>query len=284
MNNFISYNQYKKQSVLNETYESFRELESVAKIIYKKFAKFFLFRSRQGVIYPFKKFIDKKFSIIQDFIDNGNIGILYVKINPDKNSGVKACFVPKKSLGAFSNTTEDQKKLLNKYNGIIVIYSMNYISILHELQHAYDYYKSNGKFYNNKKVLQFHNMEKPVSNPAFKGHNKEELEQQIDGYLKKLHRYMFTYSSTPVELSAFFIQTITNLEFFIDAGKQGIYFRDIHLLWDEFKEKYQNYDILTPKIKKDLARKFSQYYHKIKDEYADRVKVYDKYVSERDKK
>jgi hypothetical protein len=87
-------------------------------------------------------------------------------------------------------------------------------------------------------------------------HQKDKIDSPVPTSAKKL------YYRTPHEMSAYFVVAINNLEFF---NKKGI-LRDFRTLYSEFKDVYQGYKYLTPKDKKDLDRKFSQYYYKTKED------------------
>jgi hypothetical protein len=64
-------------------------------------------------------------------------------------------------------------------------------------------------------------------------------------------------------MSAFFTKALAQMNFFTDKSELSL--RGFNDLYEEFKEKYQGYEYLTPKDKKTLARKFSQYYYKLKE-------------------
>jgi hypothetical protein len=135
---------------------------------------------------------------------------------------------------------ETDDKLLQKYPlGILVIGMMHSTILLHELQHAYDYYRSRGKMNKSKNMNKYN----------------EKLKQMLNKTISSEDFASFYYKSQP-ELSSYFIQTINSLN--LSRG-------NINDLYQEFKKNFNGYNYLTPKIKKSLTRKFFQYYHKIKE-------------------
>lgn len=263
MNSFISYKQYKKSSTLNETYESYVELKELADNIFENYNKFFLFRKFQYFkIYYLNDFVTKKFKTIQDFINNGNIGITYN--NPTKQSSVGGFYAQQCEFDKFELSKEKIEDLKQKINGLIVIRKLRRSIILHELNHAYDDYRSHGKFVEHKRQKKFIKLSLPDINDltgVYK--SKEEYNEKYKKFIQKQSKYFTSYSRNPHEISSYFVQTIRSINFFID--KKQMILKDIHILWDEFKEKYQDFKVLTPNMKKDLARKFSQYYYKLKE-------------------
>jgi hypothetical protein len=268
MNFFISYNQYKRENILNETYESYEELNELGDNIVKNYNKFSLFHKlRKYRVYPIKKFITKEFKTINDFIENFKLGTCYLpKPGPTHGS-----YIPKKDFKeSFPVSETFLNSLLEKYDGIIMFNTLEPTTALHELQHAYDDYRSKGKYTETKQFNKYLKLEKPEDKFAASG-TEAEVKDKIKNFLKKYRRWATSYSKLTHEKSAFFVEAIKKTDFLINTGKQGVYFRNINLVWDEFKKNYQSYDFLTPKMKKDAARKFSQYYYKLKEKYKDRL-------------
>lgn len=237
MSEFISYNNYKKYYILNETYESYVELKLLAQDIYNVYQKGKL---NKNVFYKIKTFTNRKYNVINDLI-KADIGIIIVDVK-------------KSALGAFVEPIYYTIKEEYKYpNGYIICYQgkMHFDTILHELQHAYDALRSKGKYVNTKmahKQIKF--LDTPVSS------NLGNADDHIKSYKKLYYR-------TPHEKSAIFVGTLGQINFFEDEKEMML--KDFRTVYEEFKEKYKGYEYLTPKDKKILARKFSQYYYKLKE-------------------
>jgi hypothetical protein len=240
MNSFISYNQYKKNIVLNETYESYVELKQLAQDIIdicKNDDKY-----NTQTIFPINKFVIRKYKIINNLINSG-VGITLGKKTSTLKSG--SFMGPKnyKNLSNFYNFNV----LIEKFpDGVISLHGFDVSSLIHELQHAYDSIRSNEKYVSTKLGLKYTELAKDYS----------DNETYSDKFKKRYYR-------TPHELSAFFVKTLNDINFFYDEKEMNL--KDFHTLYDEFKENFQGYDYLTSKDKKILARKFSQYYYKLKE-------------------
>ncbi len=133
-----------------------------------------------------------------------------------------------------------------------VIYSSRLISVIrHELQHAYDYYISDGKFNSDKKSKDFYS--KRVDNDG-----------EIDPEAKQKQKVK--YFRLQHEINARFTQTISELNGYGLVNNDGsmVTLKDY---LEGFKKKFLAWDLMTPKIQKYLMRRASQYYHKYKEEY-----------------
>ena len=243
MYGFISYDQYHKELVLNETYESYSELKQLTDDIYKKFSKNILKRS---TLYYIKDGVEdiNKFNIIKDFI-NAKVGLLY---NPDFTKIAGGGYFPpsdyEENMNFFNKTSDESNELIREYpDGILVIGVLDKNYIIHELQHGYDYIRSKTKMSSSK------NMDK----------YNEKVNQVAQGKLKMPEKQFFDmYFRAQPEISALFTQAIDSINF----DKKN----SINVCYWQFKRNFIGYNHLTPKIKKDLARKFTQYYHKIREE------------------
>lgn len=135
-------------------------------------------------------------------------------------------------------------EVLNKDNDHIptCIYFMNnsYLStLLHELQHAYDDYRSKGKF-----------------SGDYKGYNENNPKE----YLNSKH-----------EVDARFNQAVldTKLKEWVDMDENGFIYelKPFNVCLKEFRSKLSNYRILPLKEKKRLDKKFAQYYVKYRETF-----------------
>jgi hypothetical protein len=263
MFNFISYTQYKKQKPINETYESYVELEELAENTIKNFKKFSLFKKlKKNKIYTLNSFIDKKFKTIDDFINNWKVGVVYA--NKDPNEFIGGKYIPKEQFSFISSNEEFVSFLNKKLDSIIIIFTLSSDTMLHELQHCYDDYRSKGKFTNTKTAFKYRTMKKPETKlPISTETSEEEFKKKRDTLINDITNYYSLYTKSPHEMSSFFVQTIKKMNFFID--KKKLYLKDLRTAWEDFKELYINYEYLNPNAKKSIVRKFSQFYHKIKE-------------------
>ena len=230
MGGFISYKQY----VLNETYESQEELKQYVKDLVAL-----------GNKLPFKKFLTisklidtDKFKVIGDFLKNTSLGLV---IAPELKelpqfANVGGIYLRPYEYGALPIDKDIIASLKNTFKNLIVIINPNGNVLLHELQHAYDDYRSKGKFISQKTEDQLATAQK---------------KQDTTKYFRSVH-----------ELSAYYTQIVAELQF-VNEYQQ---LRDFKSIYYEFKEMWPQYDKLTPKIKKVLVRKLSSYYEKLKEE------------------
>jgi len=337
MGGFISYNKYKKILVLNETYESYVELKKLAKEVQDK-----LYYDKERPDRSTFKKVDKSARKLKEEYENKIIGIKdlvninnYTTLKDFLELNTRIVFLKNDDAGAAGEYTS-QKELLQKEStrthkliknfsnlnfgnlkgGIISIYEHIFPMkiILHELQHAYDDYRSKGKYSNKKQKKKLLSKEQyklmasdefandPIVkhiqdnvpdilnvksikdmnelldeldiNYLLRTKNSESLninDETVKDYKHKVElicKYwiqtrinMRNYFKSNNEQSAYFVGTISGIDFFDSNGN----IRNINDVWKEFIKDYGYQAHYTPKIKKILARKFSQYYHKIKE-------------------
>jgi len=238
---FISYNDY----TLNETYDSFVELQKLAHDVedgYKN--KNF----KKNIIYPIKQFTKREYDTLKDFI-NANIGIIFT---PGRLKSGDAIFVP--TYQYFYNFKEPEDKIKLYPHGILRIGLLTPGILIHELQHAYDSIRSNGKFASSKHSQKYLKRE---SERIEKLIDKRDLSDSEYTCLAK------SYFRTEHEMSAYFVKALDEMDFFYDKAKLN--FKPFSVAYDDFKDIYTGYDLLEPKDKKRILRKFTQYYNRMKD-------------------
>lgn len=237
---------------MNETYESYQEFEELAWAI-----KNFIFNNKIVLdkFYSLQETYDPKlnFPVLKNFIDQGiGIGLLLKTKKQKETEFNDADYTPANEF-----EEHDLSQYTGKFpGGIIRIFKYNtnvnnnlvvdsHI-LIHELQHAYDYYRSKGKFVNTKKFAKY---TKRRQNPNAYKEKGEENDWN-------------SYVRNEPELSSFFVEAINKsaLYYHIKTEKS---FKEI---FDIFKENLP-WDSFTPKIQKMLVRKFSQYYYKFKEKY-----------------
>jgi hypothetical protein len=251
------YNKTSHLPLLKENYESFKDLSKISVDVFKRIKNSKKLITREKISQLFnnddlllkntislKNLIKKYEGKFKDFLNSG-LGILYANLD-DSGWDVTGGYLNGKDLKEM-----DDPSLLNTYKkfpqGIIIAPSSGIF--FHELQHAFDFYRSKGK------VVPTYD-----SNEIFK-----HMENSW-GYNKKLKPYYLD----PSELNAYFKEAVFSTYWaeekdINDNNKSKFYnFKDI-LYW--FKKSFIPYDYLNEKGKKKYINKLYPYYEKIKDIY-----------------
>ena len=222
-----------EESLINESYESLKELSVISKFIMKnkeKLKKPYTLKS----IFKNQKLSD--FPLTKIFL-NSDIKIIFY-------SGMRS---PMFAYPLYSK--EDLEKypfLHNKDKAGIIIINNQEDALLHELQHAFDYFRSGGKMAIGKKI----NMYKKMGGS-----------ENLDTDKTQLIRY---YRLKP-EQSSYFTEVVNILkEKYYGSKKENI--ENIKYIYDQFKFVYPDWEILPEKDKKNLTRKFFQYWQKFIEE------------------
>lgn len=236
---FTSYNEF----ALNETYDSYVELKKLTEDVY-------MARGSNKQTYPWEvysladlskqsyKILPREF-LLRTGISFGGLG----------EGGVsKGRFFPTNQYYELKKEYLGRNGLdakIQKYRvGVIVIWSPDRSTIIHEIEHAWDSYRSKGKFNNNAGNAEWHKREK-------------------EGPLT-LGDTMTLYARTAHEMSAFFVAAVRDVNFFYGYASETD-MKPFSAAYDDFKRAYNGYEYLGDKEKKILARKFSQYYYRIRE-------------------
>lgn len=195
------------------------------------------------IIYNIFKNIDiKKYHDIQDFIkDNFVKSIEILTISNNKFNGG---YLDNK-IKLIINISVNNLKILTSKDEASIYYLLNgsYSTLLHELQHAYDDYRSNGKFIK--------------SDINYNYNNNKDLEK----YHKSNH-----------ELNAYFTSTISEIVFYdidyeetptiLDDGLAIIIkkINDFDIIKQDFIKKFKGWRYLTEDIKKKMLHRLGKYY------------------------
>ena len=257
---FTSYNDY----TLNETYDSFVDLKKLANDILqnsvidksKSDSRWhYLVRGttdpniHHDEIYPISKFTKREYSTLGDFVDK--VGIMFKEKTLFSTAPLGAFAEPDELITvstAFSNDNKRKKLQLRYPAGIIFIYTPSLRTIIHELEHAWDFYRSKGKYTKTKSGETYF---KEVNRS---GENTEERKKHVkELYVRSMH-----------ELSAFFTAAVAKTDFFY--GKDETDFKPFNVVYDEFKDNFEGWwQHLGEDEKKRVTRKFSQYYYRLKE-------------------
>lgn len=279
------------QGVLDEDYSEQDELQTLANEIYLAIsgalAKSALISKSTYFRLPFFQniflgnfFIKREYTKLKNFINDYELGLLIVDKNTIDAKGIfgqidadTGRITMGIDMGRLKSTVE--RDILPNvdpalgYSEIVLmtaeleqykkdvyfgIYSNQFFStLLHELQHAYDSWRSEAKFLNTKSGVNYRNK---YSNNVM-GDEKQKLI-----YLKQQH-----------EINARFAQMIAQVSFFElnlgdDKSKPMDYrvMLDFKEVLDEFKRSFVGYEEMTPKTKERLLNRLYKMYEGAKIE------------------
>lgn len=207
--------------------------------------------------YPLVKMIynTKNYKTLVPFFSNFKLTIeASVDFNSDKMAGV---FIPDKyneydnegsvllNYGSkrFKDSLERSKK---KYNNIQEAYKNSLtetfkLILVHEIQHAYDYFRSESNFRKNKQTYKYN-----------KKYSEVELSDDVkqnDAFFRS-EDYQNTYLKLPHEVWARFSETVGVLD----------YNKPFNDVLNDFKKKLRGYDILSDNQKKRIKNTLYKYY------------------------
>lgn len=270
-----------EHNILDETFNSVNEikklsddiLKNVAEINYREFIKY----NKLGLIYGSNlSKIKNNYDEIKNFVSDSN---LQIRFDPTPNNSVAAYghlvvnkgedFNPKqrrnidlyydyfkyKNLILSLVYNNPNKKQINVNYIYSVLFHLFNDALIHELQHAYDDYKSGGMSYNTKTYDTY----------------KEKYYDKVDGVyhqkkIQDLNQYK-NYLNLPHEIWARFSQAMNKTKFFIsdtdnnvtDNNPNTIY--PINDVIKSFGDNFLGYDSLSDEMKKTLIRKVAQFWH-----------------------
>lgn len=202
---------------------------------------------------------------LSEFLDK-KILTINIKVK-DNEDGTRGSFYPglnEIDIFISEDVLKDlsyKKRESNKFTPTDIymsIYNKIYSTLLHELQHAYDNYRSNGK------ALSYEDNEK------MRHLQDKSIEKLSDEEKELLNRYSKRYLNSQHEINARFTQAIKDIFFIelIDFNEDGSLEQKmypLHKVIKEFKSKFYGYRFLPEKAKKKLIRKVSQFWHYEKD-------------------
>ncbi len=212
-----------------------------------------------------------EFDELKDFIENTNI--IYEAVNRN-NDGVRGnlsrtikysdsmkrqVFV-EDTLNELSKLKKEKSDDFGEFDDVEIythIFRKFFSTTLHELQHAYDNYRSKGKSFN-KQTPEY----RDKLNKSSELKDKRELKDEEREFMKKLsHQYL----NFPHEINARFTQTIKDIAFsdLVNNDEGGWRFKmnSLRNVIIKFKSSFNGWNILSDKDKKRLIRKLSQFWH-----------------------
>ncbi len=266
-----------REVLLNEDLEINDDIHTLANLILNKFSDRWLETGSffEGPIST-RMFSNYTFNKIGDMIENINIGIYFI----EKRGKELGRFTMKHQglyiidLMLTTDTYFKIQKEIDSYQGEIIDKDERYSfyrwnveqfesTLVHELIHAYDAYRSKGKFASQQNNDKYQEIQRKSQNAKLKS------KLSVDD-IDKLTRAHTQYLRLPHEINARFNQQVRNVI------KKGINqfdkeFNFTIISFDEFYKKFIDgfigWDQMTPKIKKNIQKKVYKFYYDLKLEY-----------------
>lgn len=286
-------NKVLSESILKEDYASIKEIQEFAVDILlftaKKEVESVIRQSKteKGFQYMFStRIIDvyqenpKKYPVLADFIINSRIRISFDKSRDNSvrgsysasNTGVNYNRYKEKEItlyldnNFFKQMTDAYKnedvETADDYDLYSSLWRQVHSTLEHELQHAYDDFRSNTKLYNTKSAIKYSNKYEVPGFEDSEGLTDAEKDEKYKSYLKLQH-----------EIVARFTQTINKLDFVtadFDKTPDGVdYLKSVmyplNKVLKNFTLQFHGWPLMTEKVKRTLLRKVSAYWHKIQE-------------------
>lgn len=258
------------EAILDETYDTISDIKKLANDLIKQTAEFNYeeiertgkFQYLYGV--PLNSVDGTKYPSLGNFVQDMKIHIFYVTNNNNGNKGEysyyrtleKNKFNPK--IEREINVYYDFESFKSEVNTYIregklnlgMFYSLifrMYSTLVHELQHAFDDYRSGGQIYNSKEFKDYRNDNRSIMDD-----------------LNKVKKYL----NLPHEIWARFSQTMLKLRFYdVDFTDDGVVYRMYPLngVVKSFPYYFEGFAHLSQNMKRKLISKVAQFWHLEKD-------------------
>lgn len=141
------------------------------------------------------------------------------------------------------NLNSKSHHAINKYPSNSIHFLIRDV-FLHEFQHIFDFYRSNGKSGDKASY---------------------DVDKLLDSDLGEYKKYI----RDDMEVSAKMVEVLSSIGFFTFGDDFNLVPRELREVLEEFKKRFRGFDLLKEKQKKSLLSKISQYYHKKIDKYKD---------------
>jgi len=263
--------------LIDETYASINEIKKFASDVIDKIAEInFDVLSRNNVIYylygTYLNAVDSsKYKEIKDFIDNTNIYVYVNNMNKPYLHGSYGMIYDKNYNPIIEREiniyVRDINEVFDKINTnykenpnysakdlyMNIFYSL-YSTLIHELQHAYDDYRSKNRIYHTRKF------------DTFNKHELKKIEASKNNEIANDIQQGLRYLNLQHEIWARFTQALYHTHFttleFTDDDK-GYYFKmkDVHDVVKDFKRNFELFRVLSDKMKRKLISKIVQFWH-----------------------
>lgn len=292
MNHNILYNIINEEInnyLIDETYKSINEIKKLAVDVIKSIAENNIkqIKERGQIDYLFGTYLNaidaNKYDELKNFIDETNIAILIDQQKPD--SSVKGAYTT--SINIPYNPrherdielyVDDMPQLFNEINQSIkeigqekynkndlyfkLFYEL-YDPLIHELQHAYDDFRSRGKIYKTKEYAKYREK------------YQDTIETNINNDVKRAQKYL----NLPHEIWARFTQAMYKVRFtdlHIENGKCNLTMKPIKKVVKDFRLFFPHYYNLSDKMKRKLINKVVQFWHYEQNNLDEKIKELNK--------
>jgi len=279
--------------LIDETYKSINEIKKLATDIIKSIAEnnIHQIKQRGQIDYLYGTYLNdvnaENYDELKNFIKEANISITIQQKHPDSTTkGMYTTYsgeIPYKPEHPNDIVIyiDDIPELYSKINNEIKEYGVDkynvnflhtdlfydmYDTLVHELQHAYDDYRSKGKTYQTKEYQKY--LEKYI---------RGNVESQINKDIEQAKKYV----NLPHEIWARFSQAMIKTRFtkmdFKDK-KVILEMKPIRKVVKDFKRHFDHYRELSDKMKRKLMNKVVQFWHHEQDNLDDRIKELNKEI------
>lgn len=257
--------------IIDETYKSVNEIHELAGDIIMKSAEQNAENYNKNKAFDYfyginLKIIDStKYDEIASFVKDTNLNIFFVPYDNNK-LGVKGSYSyyredmydPKSEKDItiyydFYSLRDDINSYINEWGEIttrdlyIKVYDKIKSSLIHELQHAFDDYRSKNKIY---QTIE----------------NRNYMLNQIKNAQVKDFKTVKQYLNLPHEIWARFSDTVNQIYFYgfdiIEEKNELLFFMyPMHKVIKDFGRNFSGYRLLSEKMKRKLIRKIAQFWH-----------------------
>lgn len=260
------------EEFLDEAYEDVSEISKLASEIIRKISEQNYQRYNKSGSFDYLYGVHlsdidpTKFKKLSDFIKNTN---LQVYVLPQKNEGDKGAYSmyrdaeydPKleREIEIYVDLYDIKKDIDEKLRRgsisdkdvLYTIHSKLFSSLVHELQHAYDDYRSKNQIYRSKEYKQY-----------LDAYMNNKVRDNISDDLEQAKKYM----NLPHEIWARFSQAIQNTSFYTfdidEKNEKLVYFMNpLKNVVRDFQRKFKGFGILPDKMKRKLLNKIVQFWH-----------------------
>jgi len=267
--------------IIDETYKSVNEIKQLANDVIKSIASNNIKQIKQNgeiryIAGTYLNNIDtSKFDEIKNFINDTNIAIMIDEktsstrgsyITPTFRSPYKANIPREIEInvddldGLLERIDKKVKETgVDKYDEHDLYFDLFYElygPLIHELQHAYDDYRSGSKMYQTKE---------------FEEYQKKFIENQINSDIEQAKKYV----NLPHEIWARFSQAMHKVHFTdmdIKDGKIVFEMKPIKKVVKDFVRHFDHYSELSDQMKKKLTKKVVQFWHYEQDNLDEKTK------------
>lgn len=234
---------------------------------------------------------NKKFDELSKFIENTSVSIRFKEKERDTKGHLSytkdinhlmtiTLFYEKNIFNKLKVGKREALRLSDTYTYkdlYFNIFHSFYDTLLHELQHAYDLYRSKGRAFDSQMKKDDYKDRWSKRDDIIRKKKTEELKEEEIEFLNKLSK---EYLNFPHEINARFTQAVKETHFseidFKEDEDGDLYsvefMKPIREVVEKFKKQFYGWRHLSDKNKKRLIRKVSQFWHLYKEEIDNKKK------------